>query len=210
MNQFIKTLKWRYAVKKFDTNKKISSVKLNHIIQAAILSPSSYGLQPYKIIVIKNQETKKKLQKYSKNNIQITDSSHVIILAIKKLCIQEINKYFKNMISLRNKNINQYHKYKKTIIKNLIKTKTKKQQESWQKEQVYIMLGILIYYCALEKIDTCPIGGFENKKFDKILNLKNQNLKSVIVLTLGYRSNNDSYQYEKKVRSSTSDLVLYY
>lgn len=93
---------------------------------------------------------------------------------------------------------------------NFINSLNQKEREVWQSEQVHIALGTLLYYCALEQIDTCPIGGFSRKGFDEALGLKEKNLKSTVLAAVGYRSTEDQNQYAKKVRRPLSEMVLKY
>jgi nitroreductase len=210
MNKYINPLKWRYSVKKFDTNKKINSNQLQNIIKVAVLTPSSFGIQPYKIIIVNKRKLKNELQKFTSNK-QISQASHILIFAIKnnfneKDIIHDVN----NMYIGHNIEPSKIQKYKQSLIHFLIKNKSSHERNVWQKEQVYILLGILIYYCALEKIDTCPIGGFSNDKFDEILKLNQKNLKSVVILAVGYRDHHDKYQLNQKIRKSIKDLIINY
>lgn len=207
---YINALKWRYAVKKFDYKKKLSDIELQNILKATKLSPSSYGIQSYNIIIIKNAKLRQeKLQPLS-SNIQITEASHLILFAIQTdLNNDFIERYVNYIESQRELPIGTLKSYKESIIK-FIQKLTKKEKENWQIEQIYIALGTLLYYCALNKIDTCPIGGFSKKGFDNVLKLKKNKLKSVILVALGYRSKNDENQYKKKIRRPLSEIVLEY
>lgn len=207
---YIKALKWRYAVKKFDYKRKISDLQLKNILKATHLSPSSYGIQSYNIIIIKNLKLRKeKLQPLS-SNIQITEASHLILFAIQtNLNKTFIDKHINYVKNIRELPIDSLKFYKESII-NFIKKLTKQEKENWQIEQIYIALGTLLYYCALNKIDTCPIGGFSKKGFDEILKLKEKKLKSVILVALGYRDKNDKNQHYKKIRRPLSEILLEY
>lgn len=208
---YIDNLNWRYAVKKFDKEKKISDKIILNIIKAISLTPSSYGLQPYKIILIKDIEFRKsKLQNFSIHNNQISEASHLILFTIEtNFSISNIDKHIDYIINERKTSLNKLIHYKKSI-SSFINNLDKKKLEIWQTEQIYICLGALIYYCAIEKIDTCPIGGFNKLGFDKVLNLEKLNLKSVVLIALGYRSKNDKNQYLKKIRKPIKDILLKY
>lgn len=207
---FIKALKWRYAVKKFDNNKKISDIELKKILEATNLSASSYGIQSYNIIIIKNFNLRKEqLQKFS-SNFQITEASHLILFARQTNLNKDFIEKYINYVELQQQLVSGSLKsYKDSIIK-FMKNLTKEEQENWQKEQIYIALGTLLYYCALNQIDTCPIGGFSKKGFDNILKLKEKKLQSVILVALGYRSIYDERQYKKKIRRPLSEILLTY
>lgn len=207
---YIDPLKWRYAVKKFDTKKKISNKQIENILYAINLSPSSYGLQPYNIILIEDKKLiKNKLQQFS-SNPQLSEASHLILFAIKtNLNNEYIDKYINIIHKERNILKKNLINYKKSLIK-FINSLNKTEKYIWQTQQVYIALGTLLYYCALSKIDTCPIGGFIKEEFDNILKLKNKNLTSIVLAAIGYRSNEDNYQFCKKIRFPLSEILIKY
>lgn len=206
---FIPSLHWRYSVKKFDFRKKLSKRKLQKVLTAVNLSASSYGMQPYKIVVVSDDaEVRKELRFQSFNQPQITDASHLLIFAIRT----DINKnYVEDMVKYIEKKRGLMHGtldgYKTTVIKN-IDTLSTVDKVSWATNQAYIALGTLITYCAFEKIDTCPMEGFSREGFEKILNFTDKNLKPTVLAAIGYRAIDDSYRLMKKVRKPLSEMVF--
>jgi nitroreductase / dihydropteridine reductase len=197
-----KYLYWRYAVKRFDTKKKISEKQLQDILQLINLSASSYGIRPYKIIVIKDLKIRDKLKKYSFGQPQIVEASHIILFTS---YIHINSKYIEDTIYLFEKERympkGSLENYKNNILNN-----KNYDQENWKNNQIYIALGTLLFYCAIKQIDSCPIEGFSKEHFDRILKLYNYNLKSVVLTALGYRSNKDTIH--KKVRQPISEMIL--
>jgi nitroreductase / dihydropteridine reductase len=206
MNHIIRDLNWRYATKKFDSSLKISEENFAILKEAMRLSPSSYGLQLYKFIVIENSSLREKLKQHSWNQNQITDASHLIVLC-RYSAVNEnhINQMMKLTAELREISLVDTQKYA-DFLKMTIRNFDVEKMSNWTTNQVYIALGFLMQTAASLKIDSCPIEGFENDAYDAILNLNEKGLKSVVVCALGYRDEKDVNQFKKKVRRNHSDL----
>ncbi|MFA7285891.1 MAG: NAD(P)H-dependent oxidoreductase [Candidatus Paceibacterota bacterium] len=183
--EILKALNWRYAVKIFDKDKKISEEDLNTILESGILSPSSLGLEPWKFIVVKDPTTRAKLFEVS-NQPKVTDASHLIVLTYKTDIKEIIEDRLERTAKIQNQKIEELATYK-DFLEGATKNKKDTELDSWLKAQSYIALGTMIYTASLLDIDNCPMEGFEKDKVDEILNLKSQNLKSVTMLALGYR-----------------------
>jgi nitroreductase len=208
MPKTIKQLKWRYAVKKFDVSKKLSKTKIDRLKQAFNLTATSFGLQPIKMLVIKNKELKEKLLEHAYFQQQITTASHILVLAIDtNFTTDKVDEYFDLEKQIRGTSEEIISKFRNQLKKN-ISEKSKKELEQMATNQAYIALGNLITVCAYEKIDSCPMEGFDSKKIDEILNLKNKNLKSVLLLPVGYRADDDFMRKLKKVRKPLRDSVI--
>jgi len=208
MPKTIKQLKWRYAVKKFDANKKLSKTKLDRLKQAFNLTATSFGLQPIKMIVIKDKELKEKLLEHAFYQEQITTASHLLVLAIDtNFTVKNVDDYFDLEKQIRGTSEDIIGKFRKQL-KDSIGSKTKEEIEQMAKNQAYIALGNLMTVCAYEKIDACPMEGFNPKKFDEILQLKEKNLQSVLLLPVGYRAEDDFMRKLKKVRKPVKDSVI--
>ncbi len=201
-------LNWRYSTKKFDTEKTLSENQVKNLLELTNLSASSYGLQPFKMVVVKDKELKKSLVASSYGQTNIENSSHLVVFAV-RTDIDEtfINNYITNISEKRNISTESLEGFKKMLI-NFFKNKDEYSIYKWASDQVYIALGTFLVACASEKIDACPIGGFIPEKYDEALGLKKHNLKSVVVAAIGYRSEEDKYQHKEKVRSSLSDMIL--
>lgn len=206
MTNYIENLHWRYATKSFDANKQLSDEDLEVLLEAIQLSASSYGLQPYEVVVIKDPELRAKLQPAAFGQPQIVDASCLLVFAYNTNVDQKyLNDFITNNSKTRNQPESNFQGLK-DMIENSVLTFSQEQKEVWASRQVYIALGNLLSAAADMKIDACPMEGFNPSEFDNILDLKSKNLKSVALTTLGYRSEDDELQNEKKVRKSKDEL----
>lgn len=204
----IDNLKWRYAVKKFDHHKILSDNQINILKQAFNLTATSYGLQPIKLLIIKNKDIQRQLVEHSYNQQQIHQASHLLVICTDtKLDESDVDKYFDRVKEVRktpDKIVSSFRAYLKTVITG----KSAQDLFSWGKNQAYLALGNLLTVCANEKIDSCPMEGFIPEKYDKILNLKEKNLTSVLVLPIGFRAEDDIMVHQKKVRKKVEEIVI--
>ena len=208
MNTFLESQNWRYATKKFDSSKKISNSDLDILKEAIRLTSSSYGLQPYKILIVENPETRVKLQPASWGQTQIIDASHLIVFAnFTKIDTDDIDAFFKNICETRNIPLVPLLGYKE-FMTNAISNKSADEVNIWNQKQTYLALGNLLNAAADLKIDACPMEGFDAKQYNEILGLDKLNLNAALVATIGYRSNEDATQNFKKVRKSNKDLFI--
>lgn len=204
----IDSLKWRYAVKKFDAEKQLSEEQINTLKEAFNLTATSYGLQPLKLVIVKNKEIQQQLLPHSWNQQQVIQVSHLLVICTKdNFTSEEVNSYFNLVQSIRQTPDKVIAPFKEFLTAEIEK-KTQEELFTWNKNQAYIALGNLLTVCALEKIDSCPMEGFTPEKYDEILNLKAQNLKSVLVLPVGFRANDDYMKDQQKVRKQTQETVL--
>ncbi len=199
----IEKLNWRYAVKKFDSTKKVSQSKLEILKQAFNLTPTSYGVQSMKMIVIKDPRIK-----YCYGQEQTKGASHVLAICIQdEVNEADVDAYFDNIVKIRKTSEIVLSKYRKEL-KEFVKSKTKEGIENWCINQAYIALGNLMTVCAVEGIDCCPMEGFLPEKVDELLELKKYNLKSVLLLPVGYRAKDDMFSELKKVRKDISETII--
>lgn len=204
----IKKLKWRYATKHFDSSKKLSEEKLNILKEAFNLTATSYGLQPLKMVVISNQEIKNQLMPITYNQPQVRDASHVLILCIEEeIDANFIIDHFKRVEDIRNTSRDILDRFEKNLL-NTFSEKEKTEIREWMINQLYLTLGALLTVCAVEKIDSCPMEGFEAEKYDELLGLKQMGLRSVIVLPVGYRDESDFFLSLRKVRRGVDELIV--
>lgn len=208
MAPFIENQNWRYATKKFDATKKVSAEDLETLKEAIQLSTSSYGLQPYKVLVIEDQAIKEQLLPASWNQSQIVDASHVIVFAnYTKIDDRVIDDFFANIAETRNLDIADLQGYK-DFMKSKIFALSEEKQATWTSKQTYLALGNLLNAAAELKIDATPMEGFEPEKYNEILNLKDLNLNASLVATIGYRHQEDPSQHLKKVRKPKNELFI--
>lgn len=207
MSTYIDDLNWRYATKKFDANKEVSPQDLQTLLEAVQLTASSYGLQPYEIIVIKDAALREKLRAHSWDQTQITDSSEVIVFANKThITINYIESYLEDIATTRNLKMEDLNGLKGMLESTIMKLNPE-DQEAWAAKQAYIALGNLLSAAANLRIDTCPMEGFDAAKYDELLNLKEKGLTTAVIATIGYRSEDDTTQFAAKVRKSKEDLI---
>lgn len=208
MSNFIENANWRYATKKFDATKKVSKDDLETLKEAIRLSSSSYGLQPYQVLIIENPEIRQQLQPASWGQTQIVDAAFVVVFAnVTNIGEAEIDAYFKNMIETREipqEAIQGYADFMKSNIVNL----PLEVRNNWTSKQTYIALGNLLSAAAELKIDVTPMEGFVPEKYNEILGLTEKNLNASVVATVGYRHEEDATQYYAKVRKSNEELFI--
>lgn len=210
MNTITDHLNWRYAVKSFDPQKKINSQDFHELTESLRLSPSSFGLQCWGFCVVENDSIRQQLLPQSWNQKQITDCSHLIVLCtLDNVSDEHVDRYVQSTAKTRNVSLESLDGYSK-MIKGFIKNKSVEQRNSWLEKQVYIALGTLMTVASMKKIDSCPIEGFSNAKYDEILGLKEKNLRSAVVCALGYRHADDKYAQLKKVRFDEKDIFHFF
>ncbi|MEN8125048.1 MAG: NAD(P)H-dependent oxidoreductase [Bacteroidota bacterium] len=204
----IDSLEWRYACKSFDENKKLSESQIYTLKKAFNLTPTSFGLQPIKMLVFDNQELKDKFFPNAYFQKQITTCSHMLVICIDTVVDDKtIDAYFDMEKEKRGVSEEVVGEFRGQL-KDMYKNKSKQEIEQSSIYQTYIALGNLMTVCAVEKIDACPIEGFIPEKIDEILNLKEKNLKSVLLLPVGVRAEDDFMSKMKKVRKPLKDIII--
>ncbi|WP_434036707.1 NAD(P)H-dependent oxidoreductase [Formosa sp. 4Alg 33] len=205
----IKQLQWRYATKKFDNNRIIEDSKLQVLLDAFNLTATSYGLQPIKLVVIKNKALQRELVEASMNQEQIAQASHVLVFCIETTINNVfVENYFKRVQSIRNTPEAVLKPFKNFLISDF-ENKEQLQIENWATKQAYLALGNMLTVCAVQHIDSCPMEGFTPTKYDDILELTQKGLKSVLVLPIGYRAEDDIFSDMKKVRKPAADSIIH-
>lgn len=208
-SQIQSALEWRYATKLFNPEKKISDADLNLLLEAVRLAPSSFGLQPWKVYVVTNKEVREKLKAAAWNQPQVTNASHVLVFAARKNMDEAyVNSYINDIVQTRGQKEADLQVYKKMILGSA-SALTPEQIQVWNSRQPYIALGMLLETAALMKIDACPMEGFDKTKFDTILGLDKTDYTSVVMATVGYRSDTDIHASEKKVRFASKDIFVH-
>ena len=205
--ELLDKLKWRYAAKAMN-GKKVPQEKVDNIIEAISLAPTSSGLQPFEVFVITSQEVKEKIRPVAWNQSVITDCSHLLVFAAwDTYTADRINKQFDLTNEIRGFKNEGWENYRQM----LLSTYPQKDAEvnfNHAAKQAYIAFGHAIIAAAFEEVDATPIEGFVPEKVDEILGLKEKGLRSCVVLTLGYRQADKDWLVNlKKVRKSKEDLV---
>ncbi|AJH14375.1 nitroreductase family protein [Myroides odoratimimus] len=206
--ELLKSLQWRYATKKYNSSVKIADEKVMQIIEAARMAPTSSGLQPFEMILIKNQELKEKLLPVIMNQSQVVDSSHVLVFAAWDAYTEErIDAVFDNVEKTRELAPGAMNDYKGFIKGNFAAMSQEKQAEHAAR-QAYIAFGMAIAAAAELRVDASPMEGFYNDQLDEALGLDKKGLRSVTILAIGERDHeNDWLLPMKKVRFALEDIL---
>lgn len=208
MSTFLEHQNWRYATKKFDTTKKITIEDLTVLKEAIRLSSSSYGLQPYKVIIVENPELRAQLQPAAWGQSQIVDASHLIVFANEtNIGNDAIDTFLQNMSDTRSTPLEALAGYG-DFMKSQISTLSAEAKDIWTAKQTYLALGNLLNAAAELRIDVTPMEGFLPEKVNEILGLDKLGLNASLIATLGYRHAEDATQHYKKVRKSNEDLFI--
>ncbi len=207
-NDIISSLNWRYATKRFDANRKLSPAQFGTLKEAFNLTATSYGLQPLKLVVVKDQQIKDKLVAISMDQRQVSDASHVLVFCIEhQLTPEFVNAYFANVQRIRDVPEEVLAPFKDQIIEEF-SAKEASEVTSWMTKQAYLAMGNLLTVCAIEGIDSCPMEGFDPMAYDQLLGLNNLGLKSVLVMPIGFRAKDDMFAGMKKVRRGIGQVVI--
>jgi nitroreductase len=210
MNQqdISQALDWRYASKKFDPTKKVSAADWKVLEDSLVKSPSSYGLQPWKFLVVQNPELRLKLKEASWNQTQVTDCSHYVVMLYKqKIDVAHIEKFIQRTAEVRGTPLAALEGYKNMMIGDVVKGPRAESANWWAQKQTYIAMGFLMETAALLKIDSCPMEGLDPAAYDKILNLEGTGWSTVASVAVGYRHKDDPIVNLKKVRFANSDVI---
>lgn len=199
--KIIEALKKRYAVKTFDKNKKVSEEDLKTILESGRLAPSSLGIEPWKFLVVENEQLREKLRIASRDQTKVTDASHIIVVAYRTDAKQLVSELIERTAKIRKQNEEELAPLKKRY-ENMME----KIEMLWIKSQTYIPLGIMVETASLLGIDNCPMEGFDRAQVDSILGLSEKNLSVATILAIGYRGD-DAYAKLAKVRRDYDEVV---
>ena len=204
----IENLNWRYATKKFDADKKVAKKDLETLKEAVRLSASSYGLQPYQVILLEDEGLRNQIKAVAWNQSQITEASDVMIFAnMTNLGVAEVQNYIENIAKTREIPSTSLKGFE-DMMTNVVTSLTPEAKENWTAKQTYISLGTLLSAAADLKIDATPMEGFDRDAVNKILQLPEKGLSATLIVTLGYRHESDANQHLKKVRKPNEELFI--
>lgn len=208
MSTYNNNLSWRYATKKFDTTKKVSNNDLETLKESIQLTASSYGLQPYRVIIVSDEKTKEKLKAAAYNQPQLADASHIVVFAsIDDVNDSHVDTYMNEISKTRGVSNADLEGFS-GVIKGKLASLSVEMKNVWAAKQTYIALGNLLAAAADLKIDSCPMEGFEPEKFAEILGLKEKGLTPTVIAPIGYRAEEDPTQHYKKVRKPADELFI--
>lgn len=203
-------LQWRYATKVFDPVKKIPAADWSALEEALILSPSSYGMQPYHFLVITDQPIREKLVPVSWNQRQPADCSHYVVFATRTANSEtDVDEYMARIAEVRGVTAESMGFFKNMLMSDVVNGPRGKVAAEWAARQAYIALGNFMTAAALVGIDTCPMEGFVPAQYDEILGLTEKGLTAAVACAAGYRTADDKYASMPKVRFPESRLIVH-
>ena len=203
----LRQLQWRHATKKFDATKTIPADDWTTLEQTLILTPSSYGLQPWKFVVITDPATKAKLLPLSWGQRQVVDASHVVVFAIRRnLSEADIDKHLVRIVEVRGGTVEALAGFRRMMVGGLLDGAM--DLNHWASLQAYIALGQFMTTAAMLGIDTCPMEGIEPAKYDEVLGLNELGYGTVVACVAGYRASDDKYASIAKVRFKAEDVLI--
>lgn len=198
-------LTWRYATQKYNPTQKVSEENMQEILEAINSAPTSYGLQPFKLIHVKSPELRKQLRAASYDQSPVTDASDLLVFTVNRnMDSEHINSYMKRIVEVRQVEREKLNRFEQNIA-GVLGNLSSEELIAWNTKQAYIGLGFGLVMAAHLGIDSTPMEGFQKDKYDEILGLEDDH--SVLVLTFGYRSDEDHTQHNKKVRKTLEQLV---
>ena len=204
----IKALKWRYAAKKFDSSRVIPNEIIEVIKESFNLTASSYGLQPVKLLIVSNKSILQELVPISSNQQQVGQASHLCVFCVDTNIDEAyIRTYFENIKSIRNTPDAVLSSFRDSIISSF-GSKSIDEIYNWGAKQAYLALGNMLTVCATQEIDACPMEGFDPVAYDMYFKLKEQGLRSALVMPIGYRAEDDMFADMKKVRKDLKDSII--
>lgn len=205
----LKSLEWRYASKRMNGTR-VPQQKIDNILEAIRLAPSSMGLQPYTVLLIEDEELKKQIQPIAFNQPQIVESSHLLVFAAwSDVTPEQIEEYIQHTAKVRNMPVEKLDDFKNTLL-NMAKNRTQEENFNWAARQAYIAFGTGLVAAASEQVDSTPMEGFNNAALDELLGLQEKGLRSVTLLPLGYRdAEKDWLANLPKVRREKDKLFIF-
>lgn len=203
---WLRALRWRYAVKRFDPARRIAPDVWTTIETSLVLTPSSFGLQPWKFVVVESEAIKEKLPAISWGQTQPKDCSHfVVFTSLRHVDAAYVDRFLEHVAATRSLNVESLAAYRKVILG--FAEGTTGRHDIWSAHQAYIALGQLMATAAYLGIDACPMEGIESNKYDALLGLTGSPYATRVACALGYRHPEDGYAQNHKVRFDTSDVV---
>lgn len=209
VSALIQQLNWRYAAKQFDPRRKISPEDWAALEEALVLSPSSFGLQPWKFFVVTDPAVREKLLPASWGQRQIVDASHLVVFATKTdLSERDVESYLNRIAEVRGLPLESLNGLRDLLVGTIINGMDPAARRAWAARQVYIALGNFLTSAALLGVDARPMEGFQPEKYDQILGLDSRGLSAAVIAAAGYRAETDKYAALKKVRFAKKQVLV--
>ena len=205
----VKQLQWRYATKQFDPQRKIPAEVWSALEQSLILTPSSYGMQPWKFFILsRDAALRERLVACSWGQRQVADSSHYVVFTVRtEMTPADVDTYMDRIAQVRQADKSAFEPLKKMIDGGVVRGMTAAQQHEWASRQAYIALGNFMTSAALLGVDTCPMEGIDPAKYDEILGLKGSGYATCVGCAAGYRTETDKYAQLPKVRYTAQQVI---
>jgi nitroreductase len=206
--QLLDALQWRYATKVFDPAQKIPADVWAALEQTLVLTPTSYGLQPYQFLVVQDPAKRAALLPHSWGQKQVVDCSHFVVFTARtEMKEGDVDKLISRTVELRKLPADALNAYRKMMLGDVVNGPRGKNAHEWAARQAYIALGNLMTAAAVLGVDACPMEGLAPAEYDRVLNLPGTGYATVVACALGYRAAGDKYARLAKVRYATADLV---
>lgn len=200
-------LRWRYATKRFDPSRPLSEGAWRTLREALVLAPSSYGLQPYRFVVVTDRALKERLRPVSWNQAQVVDCSHLVVCTIRiGMGLGHIERFVDRIAEVRGVPRDSLAEYRSFMVRDLVEGPRARVVDEWAARQVYIALGQLMAAAALIGVDACPLEGIDPPAYDRILGL--DGFRTVVACAVGHRASDDKYADLPKVRLPEDELVV--
>ncbi len=206
--RLLEALRWRYATKRFDPDRRIPEPDWSALQEALVLTPSSYGLQPWRFLVITRQELKDSLVAATYGQRQVADCSHLLVIAVRRtLSVADVDRFLDAVAEEQGRSREQTQGYRDVMIRDIVEGQRSLDIPGWAKLQGYIALGNFMTAAALLGIDTCPMEGFKASAYDEVLGLAEEGLTTAVLCPAGYRQSEDQYAALGKVRYPVAEMV---
>lgn len=204
--QLNEALNWRYAVKAFDENAMLTEDQVKTLLDTVNLAPTSFGLQPFQVYIIKDAQVREALIPHSFNQDKVANASHLLVFASEKVSNESVDAYIERAAKARPEMAAENLEAFAQMCKGFIANMDEATRNHWAKRQAYIALGTLMTAAALTQVDTCPIEGLNPAGYDEILGFKSKNLETICAVVLGQRAENDATQHLAKVRKTEDEI----
>jgi nitroreductase len=206
--QLLEALSWRYATKIFDATKTIPAEVWSALEQALVLTPTSYGLQPYQFLIVQDAAKRAALLPNSWGQKQVVDCSHFVVFTARtEMTEADVDKLVHRTVELRHLPANALDGYRGMMVGDVVNGPRGKVAQEWAARQAYIALGNIMTCASLLGVDACPMEGLNPVEYDKILGLNGTRYKTVVACAFGYRAASDKYASLPKVRFAASDVI---
>lgn len=206
--QLVAQMHWRYATQKFDPAKKIPTSDWAALEAALVLTPSSYGVQPWRFIVVTDSALREMLLPATWNQRQVVECSHFVVFAVPTFMTEEIvDRHVARTVKIRGGAPESMTRFRDVVVRGIVTSQTKEQSREWAARQVYIALGNFMTSAAAIGIDTCPMEGFKPAEYDRILQLDSRGYASIVCCAAGFRNSDDRYAALPKVRFPREEII---